>query len=150
MKPIELTIIGSARTKKNHSRIITNPKTGKPMVIQSKQYVQYEADALKQLHKPAEPVTCACNAQYRYYMPTARKCDLVNLMQATNDILVKGGVIADDNYTIVASHDGSGWHQDCGHRGRKDNSLDHLRRRIYRIVGDEFMLTIRKTIRKAQ
>ena len=49
MKPIKLTLIGTARTKKNHSRIITNPKTGKPMVIQSKQYVQYEADALKQL-----------------------------------------------------------------------------------------------------
>ena len=69
MKPIELTIIGTARTKKNHSRIITNPKTGKPMVIQSKQYVQYEADALKQLHKPAEPISTACNAQYRYYTP---------------------------------------------------------------------------------
>ena len=108
MKPIKLTIYSRPVTKKNHSRIITNPKTGKPMVIQSKQYVQYEADALKQLHKPSEPVTCACNAQYRYYMPNARKCDLVNLIQATNDILVKGEVIEDDNYTIVASHDGSG------------------------------------------
>ena len=108
MNPIKLTIYSRPVTKKNHSRIITNPKTGKPMVIQSKQYVQYEADALKQLHKPSEPVTCACNAQYRYYMPNARKCDLVNLIQATNDLLVKGGVIEDDNYTIVASHDGSG------------------------------------------
>ena len=108
MNPIKLTIYSRPVTKKNHSRIITNPHTGKPMVIQSKQYVQYEADALKQLHKPSEPVTCACNAQYRYYMPNARKCDLVNLIQATNDILVKGGVIEDDNYTIVASHDGSG------------------------------------------
>ena len=78
------------------------------MVIQSKQYVQYEADALKQLHKPAEPINTAVNAQYRYFMPNARKCDLVNLMQATNDILVKGGVIEDDNYGIIASHDGSG------------------------------------------
>ena len=108
MKPIKLTLQGRPVTKKNHSRIIMNPKTGKPMVIQSKQYVQYEADALKQLHKPAEPVKSACNARYRYYMPNARKCDLVNLIQATNDILVKGEVIADDNYTIVASHDGSG------------------------------------------
>ena len=108
MKPIKLTLQGRPVTKKNHSRIITNPKTGKPMVIQSKQYVQYEADALKQLHKPAEPISMAVNAQYRYYMPNARKCDLVNLIQATNDILVKGEVIADDNYTIVASHDGSG------------------------------------------
>ena len=78
------------------------------MLLPSPQYRKYEADALKQIHKPSEPVTCACNAQYRYFMPNARKCDLVNLMQATNDILVKGGVIADDNYTIVASHDGSG------------------------------------------
>ena len=108
MKPIKLTLAGSARTKKNHFRIITNQKTGKPMVIQSKQYVQYEADALKQIHKPPEPISTAVNAQYRYFMPNARKCDLVNLVQATNDILVKGGVIADDNYTIVASHDGSG------------------------------------------
>lgn len=108
MKPIKLTIYGRPVTKKNHSRIITNPHTEKPMVIQSKQYVQYEADALKQLHKPAEPISTAVNAQYRYYMPNARKCDLVNLVQATNDILVKGEVLADDNYTIVASHDGSG------------------------------------------
>ena len=108
MKPIKLTLYGRPVTKKNHSRIITNPHTGKPMVIQSKQYVQYEADALKQLHKPSEPISTAVNAQYRYYMPNERKCDLVNLIQATNDILVKGGVIADDNYTIVASHDGSG------------------------------------------
>ena len=108
MKPIKLTLYGRPVTKKNHSRIITNPHTGKPMVIQSKQYVQYEADALRQLHKPAEPVRTPCNAQYRYYMPTARKCDLVNLMQATNDILVKAGVIEDDNYGIIASHDGSG------------------------------------------
>jgi len=108
LKPIKLTIEGRPVTKKNHSRIITNPHTGKPMVIQSKQYVQYEADALKQLHKPAEPVRTAVNAQYRYYMPTARKCDLVNLVQATNDILVKAGIIEDDNYAIVASHDGSG------------------------------------------
>lgn len=108
MKPIKLTLYGRPVTKKNHQRIITNPKTGKPMVIQSKRYVQYEADALKQLHKPAEPISTAVNAQYRYFMPNTRKCDLVNLIQATNDILVKGGVIADDNYTIVASHDGSG------------------------------------------
>ncbi len=107
-KTKSLTIMGIPVSKKNHGQIITNQKTGRPMLLPSPQYRKYEADALKQLHKPAEPVTCACNARYRYYMPTARKCDLVNLIQATNDILVKGGVIEDDNYTIVASHDGSG------------------------------------------
>ena len=103
-----LTIMGIPVSKKNHGQIITNQKTGRPMLLPSPQYRKYEADALKQLHKPAEPISTAVNAQYRYYMPNARKCDLVNLIQATNDILVKGGVIEDDNYTIVASHDGSG------------------------------------------
>ena len=107
-KTKSLTIMGIPVSKKNHGQIITNQKTGRPMLLPSPQYRKYEADALKQIHKPAEPISTAVNAQYRYFMPNARKCDLVNLMQATNDILVKGEVIADDNYTIVASHDGSG------------------------------------------
>jgi len=42
-----------------------------------------------------------------YYMKTRRKVDLPNLLNATDDILVKAGVVADDNCTIVATHDGS-------------------------------------------
>ena len=40
-------------------------------------------------------------------MQTRRKCDIVNLLQAVCDILVKYNIILDDNYTIVSSHDGS-------------------------------------------
>jgi Holliday junction resolvase RusA-like endonuclease len=40
-------------------------------------------------------------------MQTKRKCDITNLLQATCDILVKYGVLEDDNYTIVASTDGT-------------------------------------------
>lgn len=40
-------------------------------------------------------------------MPTARPCDLTNLLEAVDDVLVKGKIIADDNYKIVAGHDGS-------------------------------------------
>ena len=40
-------------------------------------------------------------------MKTKRKCDLTNLLEAIDDILVKYHVIADDNYNIVAAHDGS-------------------------------------------
>ena len=32
---------------------------------------------------------------------------LVNLLQAVDDILVDAGILADDNYCIVAGHDGS-------------------------------------------
>ena len=40
-------------------------------------------------------------------METRRKCDITNLLQATCDMLVKYGVIEDDNYSIIASFDGT-------------------------------------------
>lgn len=38
---------------------------------------------------------------------THRRVDLTNLMEAMNDILVSRGILADDNYHIIAGHDGS-------------------------------------------
>jgi Holliday junction resolvase RusA-like endonuclease len=40
-------------------------------------------------------------------MPTHRRVDLTNLLEALNDILVKYGVIEDDNSNVVVSVDGS-------------------------------------------
>lgn len=40
-------------------------------------------------------------------MPTRHRVDLVNLLEATCDILVKANVIEDDNCKIIATHDGS-------------------------------------------
>ena len=40
-------------------------------------------------------------------MATRRKVDLVNLLEATCDILVHTGVLEDDNSRIVTGHDGS-------------------------------------------
>lgn len=40
-------------------------------------------------------------------MPTRHRVDLVNLLEATSDILVKASVIEDDNVNIVKSHDGT-------------------------------------------
>lgn len=47
------------------------------------------------------------NMKVLYYMPTRHRVDLVNLLEATCDILVKAGVLEDDNCRIVVSHDGS-------------------------------------------
>lgn len=47
------------------------------------------------------------NMQCVYYMPTRHRVDLVNLLEATCDILVAADVIEDDNCKIIASHDGS-------------------------------------------
>ena len=40
-------------------------------------------------------------------MPTKRRVDLNNLLEATTDMLVHYGVLEDDNSNIVYSHDGS-------------------------------------------
>lgn len=99
---IKLTISGPPRTKKNG---MVRTKRG---IIQSPQYRQYESDAIWQI--PASVrigMDRPCNVQCLYYMPTRGKVDLLNLLSATCDILVKAGVLADDNCRIVVSHDGS-------------------------------------------
>lgn len=106
MELTKFTINIAPITKKNHQMIVINPKTGKRMVIPSKEYRQYEKDArwfMPRVPTIDEPV----NIKAVFYMPTKRKCDLVNLQEALLDVLVKYGVIADDNYTIVHSMDGS-------------------------------------------
>lgn len=50
-----------------------------------------------------QPVNLKCV----YYMQTRRRVDLLNLLEATCDILVDAGVLEDDNCKIVVSHDGS-------------------------------------------
>ena len=106
---ISFTITGRPITKKNHCQIITNPKTKRPMLIQSKQYRDYEKDFLKQLDKNLKdsfPKEARLHLRASYYFPDKRgKADLVNLLQATQDILQKAEVYVDDSQII--SLDGS-------------------------------------------
>lgn len=102
------TIPGPPRTKKNSQRIFRNAKTGRPFITRSAAYTDFEAAAsyfLKPL--PPEPIDSPCRVTCLYYMPTKRIVDLTNLMEATHDVLVKCGVLADDNSRIVVSVDGS-------------------------------------------
>lgn len=106
MAEIKLTLYGRPTTKKNSQRIIM--VSGKPRIIQSKQYVIYEKDCLKQISgKHKIKIAKPCNVCVRYYMPTKHRVDLVNLLEATCDILVKAGVLKDDESKIVVGHDGS-------------------------------------------
>lgn len=104
---LHFVIYGNPRTKKNSGRIAYNKRTGKPFVLPSKAYEDYTADALRQIVYGGEPISCRVNCKYLYYMQTKRLCDRLNLQEATDDILVERGVLADDNYSIVAGHDGS-------------------------------------------
>jgi Holliday junction resolvase RusA-like endonuclease len=103
---IKFTIPLAPISKKNSQRIMTNRATGKPFIMPSAQYKQYERDAAHFIPRGvhvAEPV----NVQCLFYMPTRRKVDLTNLLEAIDDVMVKTGLLADDNADIVQSHDGS-------------------------------------------
>lgn len=93
-------------TKKNHQRILKNRSTGKPFVAPSAEYKAYEAQALWFIPKGI-CIDYPVNVRCLFYMPTRRRCDLTNLLESIDDIMVKAGFLKDDSYTIIASHDGS-------------------------------------------
>lgn len=100
-----ITLYGRPITKKNSMQIIK--LHNRPCIVPSKQYKQYETDCIRQMRKPAQPMSGRYNVKCVYYMPTRRRVDLCNLIEASCDILVKGGVLSDDNCGVVCSHDGS-------------------------------------------
>lgn len=100
------TLKGAPRTKKNHQQILKN-RSGRPFVAPSKDFLLYQEKCLWQIKTPQRAISEAANVKAVYYMPDRRRVDLVNLLEATCDILVKAGVLDDDRATIVAAHDGS-------------------------------------------
>ena len=105
MNEIKLVIELPPVTKKNSMQMIRNSKTQKPMLVPSKQYRRYERDSgwfLKPL-----AISSPVNIRALYYMATRRRVDITNLESALLDVLVKHGVITDDNCRIVVSTDGS-------------------------------------------
>lgn len=107
MRPVKLILRGAPVTKKNSQRILRTG-SGRPFIQPSAQYKRYEADCLRQIPRPfCQQIDTPVNVQCVFYMPTRRRCDLVNLLESVCDILVRAGVLADDNCRIVAAHDGS-------------------------------------------
>ena len=105
---IKFTLKLKPITKKNHQQILKNKVTGKYFVAPSKQYQDYEEAALWLIPKFRQlPINYPVNVKCLFYMPTKAKCDLTNLLESIDDVMVKAGVLADDNYTIIESHDGS-------------------------------------------
>ena len=104
---LKFTIPLAPITKKNSQRILKNRRTKAHFVAPSEQYEIYEAAALWYVPRRSAPIDSPVNVKCIFYMPTARSCDLTNLEEAIDDILVKAGLLADDNYKIVAAHDGS-------------------------------------------
>lgn len=103
---IQFTIPLIPISKKNHQQILINKRTNKPFISPSKQYRDYERDAMWFIPK-GKQIDYPCNVKCLFYMPTHRKCDLTNMLEAIDDVMVKAELLKDDNYSIIAAHDGS-------------------------------------------
>lgn len=106
---IKFTIPLPPISKKNSQQILINKATGRPFIMPSKKYKEYEKAALRYVPKiyTPTPIDYPVNVKCLFYMPTKRKCDLTNLLEAIDDIMVKAGLLFDDDYTVIESHDGS-------------------------------------------
>lgn len=107
MDEIRIMIPLNPVTKKNSQRII---KCGRYYrIMPSKQYVQYEKDAghFLRRHGSGQPIAEPVEVTAVFYMKTRRRVDLTNLLEAVDDVLVKYGILEDDNSKVIISHDGS-------------------------------------------
>ena len=102
---MKITIPIPPRTKKNSQRIVM--VKGRPMVLPSKEYKEYEKACAPFIPRLKVPISEAVNVKCVYYMPTRRRVDLTNLLEATADLLVTYGVLADDNRNVMYAVDGS-------------------------------------------
>lgn len=93
-------------SKKNSQQIFLNHKTGKPFIAPSKKYKEYERAARWFIPRNIF-INQPCNVKCLFFMKNRQKCDLTNMLEAIDDIMVHAGLLADDNYTIIRSHDGS-------------------------------------------
>lgn len=110
---MNLVITGRPIVKKNNQRVITSyTRQGKKYTrkVNTPAYNTWHDDALDQflsITKPAEPIDYPVNMRCYFVMPTRGTVDLSALYEGIQDLLVEVGVLSDDNYRIIAGHDGS-------------------------------------------
>ena len=102
---IKFTIPLVPVTKKNHGRIIV--AGGKPKLLPSPQFEEYQDKAGWYIPHKGERISYPVEVSCTFFMPTKRRVDLANLLNAICDVLVHYGVLADDNSDIIVSHDKS-------------------------------------------
>ena len=104
---MKITIPVVPRSKKNSQQIIINPRTKRPMIIQSKLYTNFERECGLYLKKYKSNIDYSINLKIDFYVPDKRRRDIANYIEAIQDILVKYEVLKDDNHNIITSLDGT-------------------------------------------
>ena len=94
-------------SKKNSQRFVKNKYTNRQYIIPSSKFSEYEKSAALYVPRMPKPIKDPVNVKCLFYMPTRRLCDLTNMLEAIDDVMVKCGLIEDDNYRVIQSHDGS-------------------------------------------
>lgn len=94
-------------SKKNSQQIFRPNGMNRPIIVPSKKYKEYEQQAARFIPKLKKPIDFAVNVKCSFYMPTKRKCDLTNMLEAIDDVMVRAGLLSDDDYTVIEGHDGS-------------------------------------------
>lgn len=103
------------KTKKNSHRIAgCGPrcpvcgKYEKQFVRNADKTTEFAFNAAKFLHpKPQKPIDQPVHLIYRLYTATQHRKDDLNLYEALDDILVKEGILKDDDRKMIRSRDGS-------------------------------------------
>ena len=106
-KPIlKLVIPVKPRTKKNSQQIY---KAGNKRWIGPSKAAQDFALRCAFWIKLADRIGIKkpVNVRVRFFVESARRVDLTNLLESIDDVLVKYGVLADDSADVIAGHDGS-------------------------------------------
>ena len=104
---IKFTVKVAPVSKKNSQQIFRPNGMNRPMIVPSKKYKDYEEAAMWYIPHKGLKIDYPCNVKCVFYMPTRRKVDKTNLEEAIHDIMVKAGLLADDNRDIIAGSDGT-------------------------------------------
>lgn len=118
---LSFTITGNPYVKKSNQRIQIRGR--RPVKVNTKRYNEWREDALRQLEKLGfDPqfkikkkmgqsvqaqIDYPVNLKIIFYKETRGAVDLSALYEGIQDVLVEVGCLEDDNYNIVAGHDGS-------------------------------------------
>ena len=115
MKELKYVIKGAPRTKKNSQKIAGGKekcplcrKPKKQWIVQGAAHDKYADLASWQLRpRPVKPIDFPIQIKYLFFLDADRIVDDLNLAACADDLLIRNGIIADDNRRIVKSHDGT-------------------------------------------
>lgn len=101
MTRLELFFPNPVPPKKNSKQIFTNRSTGKPFITASKRYKEWESTELQNLEKHNLQIISPCRMTLTFFPPNRRAYDMGNKRESIQDLLVKAGILEEDNFKIL-------------------------------------------------